>query len=86
MIATKKGKEIYRVAIQEALWWYNGKRSLREALCDRAFYSSDLPQQTQRHEETGGDFWSNRQLVVRVQEMDLVVYLIIDDDTASQAR
>ena len=83
MIATKKGKEIYRVSVQEALGWHNGKQSLREALHDVAFHNSDLPRREQECEDTGGDFWSDCHLVVCVQEMDLVVYLI-DNDTDSQ--
>ena len=77
MIATKKGNEIYRVSVQEALGWHNGKQSLREALHDVAFYNSDLPRREQEHEDTGGDFWSDCcHLTIRTEGTDFVVYLV----------
>jgi hypothetical protein len=76
-------KKVYRILIQEALNWHNGRKSLREALVDIACESSTvlpLLQMEQTWEEADGDFWSDRRLEIVVEENDFVAYFVDETD------
>jgi hypothetical protein len=67
---------IWRVAITDALGWEVHKTSLRDQLTDAAYADcSWLQEQLHAIEAAGGDYWSDRWLVVRTQPPDFIVYL-----------
>jgi len=74
-LGDRAGESLYEIPIEEALDWYNGKKSLREALHDAAFDSSDLPRAERECEDAGGDFWADRWLSVCVEGPSFVVHL-----------